>query len=62
MLIDLIEILQKEEGTKRVQTKVERKKFLAAKFEYKITDSDVKFVFSNAERNISMLNALGMLL
>ena len=48
MLIDLIEILQKEEGTKRVQTKVERKKFLAAKFEYKITDSDVKFVFSNA--------------
>jgi hypothetical protein len=48
MLIDLIEILQKEEGTKKVQTKVEREKFLAAKFEYKITDSDVKFVFTNA--------------
>ena len=46
MLIDLIEILQKEEGTKKVQTKVEREKFLAAKFEYKITDSDVKFVFT----------------
>ena len=48
MLINLIEILQKEEGTKKVQTKVEREKFLAAKFEYKITDSDVKFVFTNA--------------
>lgn len=50
MLIDLIEILQKEEGTKKVQTKVEREKFLAAKFEYKITDSDVKFVFTNARK------------